>query len=800
MHSPILDRTNQILTETQNQLNRRTDSMFGVLFVIQLMGCIITALVFTPRTWAGDQSSVHIHVWAGLGLGTLLCAMPIYLVLFHRGQTFTRYGIVVAQMLYSSLLIHLSGGRIETHFHLFGSLAFIAFYRDWRLFIPATLIITVDHLTRAIYWPESVFGVLVASPWRAIEHAGWVLFEDIFLIIGCIFSAREMVKISSTQAKLEYSNSQTEQIVAERTQELRTRGEELARSEERFRLAVQGSQDGLWDWDLKNNTVYYAPRWKELLGCEEHEISDSLVEWFSRIVSEQLARFYQDMNMLRSGEIKRLDTELEIMHADGNTRWMLCRATAERDANGNATRLAGSMADISDLKHAQERLRQLAHHDRLTGLPNRGMFITAIDEELRLAKKDPGYQFAVLFGDFDGFKIINDSLGHAFGDSMLIHAGGMLSSHVMNTDVVSRFGGDEFAVLLRNVKNRDAENIAQRLVDSFSQPYEIDEHEITSTLSLGLVVNGSNHESADDMLRDADAAMYQAKNSGKSRWQLFDESMHKAAMKRLDLERELRRATSTMQTMDHEFKLLYQPIIDLESGEIAGFEALVRWEHPVLGLIQPDQFIPVAEDIGSIILLGEWTLRVACEQVVRWREEFGQEKRVYVNVNLSRRQLAHNGLIPLLKNTIRETGVRPEDLKLEITETTVMDARVDVIQIMNRIRSLGIELAIDDFGTGHSSLSCLRDFPIQVLKIDRAFMLNMSNHREFCALVHAIVSLAHNFDLQVVAEGIEDYTQVSQLQAMDCSYAQGYFFSRPVDSESATKLLRDGLSSDRIAA
>ena len=800
MNSQVIERTNEILTESRDRLNRRTDAMFGVLFVAQLIGCIAATLIFTPKTWAGAQGSTHIHVWAGLGLGTLLCSMPIFLILFHRGQVLTRYGIVIAQMLYSSLLIHLTGGRIETHFHLFGSLAFIAFYRDWKLLIPATVIISADHLLRAIYWPESIFGVLSASPWRAMEHAGWVVFEDVFLITGCIISSQEMLKISESQAKLEFANAETEQIVAERTKELRSRGEELARSEERFRLAVQGSQDGLWDWDLSNKKMYFAPQWKELVGCQEHEIADSMDEWFSRIVSEQLTRFYKDLHMLRKGVIKTLDTELEMMHADGTTRWMLCRATAERDGDGNATRLAGSMADISELKLAQERLRQLAHHDRLTGLPNRGVFVSQIEKELQVAKKNPGYRFAVLFGDFDGFKIINDSLGHAFGDSMLIHAGETLLSHVKDTDVVSRFGGDEFAVLLRDVEDDEAERIAQRLVDSFRNPYEINEHEITSTLSLGLVVNGGEHGSADDLLRDADAAMYQAKNAGKSRWQLFDESMHQAAMKRMDIERELRRVTACEETMNRELKLLYQPIVDLDCGEIAGFEALIRWEHPEMGLIEPDRFVGIAEDIGAIIPIGEWTLRVACEQVAEWRKDFGDDQRVYMNVNLSRRQLVHTELIPLLERTIEDTGVRPEDLKLEITETTVMDARVDAVKIMRRIRALGIELVIDDFGTGHSSLSCLRDFPIQVLKIDRAFMLNMSNHREFCALVHAIVTLAHNFDLQVVAEGIEDQDQISQLQTMDCSYAQGYFFSRPVDAAAATLLLRDGLSYRRLAA
>ncbi|MFI4882634.1 MAG: hybrid sensor histidine kinase/response regulator, partial [Phycisphaerales bacterium JB064] len=273
--------------DAEARVHRRTDLLFGVLFVVQFIGAVVATILLTPRTWSGSESSVHIHVWAGLGIGALLCIMPLILIVFRRGQPVTRYTIAVAQMLYSALLIHLSGGRIEAHFHIFGSLAFLAFYRDWRLLIPATGVVLVDHVVRGLFWPESVFGVLVASPWRSLEHAGWVVFEDMFLAISCIQSRREMKAIAVSQAETEGARDSTERLVEERTEDLRKQTEALARSEERFRLAVQGAQHGIWDWNLKTNKVFYAPRWKQLIGCDDAEIGDSPEEWLSRIVSER---------------------------------------------------------------------------------------------------------------------------------------------------------------------------------------------------------------------------------------------------------------------------------------------------------------------------------------------------------------------------------------------------------------------------------------------------------------------------------------------------------------------------------
>lgn len=795
MQAGTSERALELFGEAESRVHRRTDVLFGILFVVQFFGAVAAALILTPRAWAGSESTVHIHVWAGLLLGALLCLMPLALIVFRRGEAVTRYTIAVAQMLFSALLIHLTGGRIETHFHIFGSLAFLAFYRDWRLLVPATAVIGADHLFRGFFWPESVFGVLVAGPWRAFEHAGWVLFEDVFLAVSCIQSRREMMAIADSRAQLESAYEETERQVRERTADLTARTESLARSEERFRLAVQGSQDGIWDWDLRDNTVYYAPQWKQLIGYAEDEIGSSPDEWLGRIASSHLAQFHEAVTKLSTGESALLDVELEMTHADGDARWMLCRATAHQDGEGRVTRLAGSLADISELKAVQERLRLLAHHDRLTGLPNRGVFTERVSHAVACAKRDPGRSFAVLFGDFDGFKNVNDCLGHAVGDAMLIRAAERFRSGLREGDTVARMGGDEFGVLLDDVQTADAAmETAGRLIDAFRGPYTLKGYEVISTLSLGLVMSGPEYESAEDMLRDADAAMYQAKTGGKSRVKMFDQKMHEEAMRRLDTERELRHATRDTESMDRAFRLQYQPMVDLSSGRIMGFEALVRWDHPVNGLILPGQFIPVAEEAGMIIPLGEWVLHRACEQAVIWRRSLGPSRPFQMNINLSPRQMKQPGLIPTLKRLITQTGVRPADLMLELTETAMMDNRVDAVEIMNRIRGLGIGLAMDDFGTGQSSLSCLRQFPIQTLKIDRAFLLNITLKREFSAVVQAIISLAYNLDLNVVAEGVEDESQLVQLQAMECGCAQGHYFSRPVDAADASRLLDGGLS------
>jgi diguanylate cyclase (GGDEF)-like protein/PAS domain S-box-containing protein len=559
----------------------------------------------------------------------------------------------------------------------------------------------------------------------------------------------------------------------------------LKESEQRYALAVHGSNEGLWDWDLTTDKVYYAPRWKELMGLSEDEVGDRPDEWISRITSGCLARFHASLTEHINGETERFDIELEVQHADGATRWMLCRAAAVRGEDRNAIRIAGSLADITDLKYAQNELHSMAHHDQLTGLANRALFTDRLNHAIARAKRNPDYQYAVLFLDFDRFKVINDSLGHSMGDRLLAGMADRILAGVGKADTVARFGGDEFVILMAGVRGvADAQELSTRLLGALSEPFDFDACEVVSTASIGVVEGAGNYRNADEVIRDADTAMYQAKAGGRARYCLFDSQMHSQAVRRMKLEQDLRQSN-----FDEQFRAYYQPIIDLESGETAGFEALLRWEHPEHGQIQPGEFIEIAEESGLIVELGEWVLVEACKQMVSWRSQFSDALDMSINVNLSRRQLLHADLLKTIQNALDKTGLPASALKLEVTEGTVMDSQCSIVSMMEQIRDLGVRLAMDDFGTGHSSLSCLHQFPIDQLKIDRGFIVNMQEHREFAAVMDAIITLAHFLHLEVVAEGIENADQLAQLQAMDCKFGQGFYFAKPMPPQAATDYL-----------
>lgn len=556
--------------------------------------------------------------------------------------------------------------------------------------------------------------------------------------------------------------------------------------EQRYTRALHGSRDGIWDWDLVGDKVYYAPRWKELLGVEEHEIGDSIDDWLERIAPANRLPFQHQLAEHLDGELDAVDIEMEMRHGGGGSRWMLCRAVATRDESGKAVRLSGSLADITELKRTQELLRHTGLHDRLTGLPNRELLISRLEQSLQRKQDEPGHLCALLYFDFDRFKSVNDGLGHDAGDALLKSIAERLLVSTRECDVVSRFGGDEFVVLLDGVDGLDeVERICDRLVSVCALPHAVHGYEVVSTASIGIVMSDQEGSQTKSMLRDADAAMYQAKSAGKNRYRVFDKALHHQMLEQLALERDLRR-----QPFDSEMVLHYQPIIALESGELAGFEALVRWEHPILGLLGPDHFIPMAEETGLMIQLGEWVLRTACGHMAAWREQIGRDRPLSVSVNCTRRQLAHPGFIPMLTQTLEQTNLDPSDLKLEINESVIMDSRSEVMPVMREIQAMGIKLAMDDFGSGRSSLSCLHQTPINDLKIDRGFVQNMPDQREFAAVVHSIIQLASNLNIEVVAEGIENNDQLAQLQAMDCHYAQGNLLSKPMPVEQASEYLQ----------
>ena len=447
--------------------------------------------------------------------------------------------------------------------------------------------------------------------------------------------------------------------------------------------------------------------------------------------------------------------------------------------------------DFRKRKQTEQELQHAASHDALTSLPNRAQFIQKLSDVIAAAQPRPDYRFAVMFLDLDHFKVINDSLGHDAGDQLLTAMARRLHECVSRLPIacdgrmVARLGGDEFVVLLDGICDpSDACHVAEEILAAAAQPFATRDHEIHTGVSIGIMIGDPRYRQPEDVLRDADTALYRAKNAGRARYAVFDERMHESAMLRLRLENELRRA------IDHdEIHAHYQPIVALESGSLEGFEALARWEHPDRGLLLPGDFIPVAEETGLIIPLGWKMLESACRQLRQIQHTFPHRPASSISVNISQRQLTEKSFIDRLAGLIERTGIEPRLLKLELTESMLMQHASSITPLLSEIRELGVTLAMDDFGTGHSSLSCLHRFPLDLLKIDRAFIANMGLNRQYAAVVHAVITLAHNLGIAVVAEGVETLDQVVQLQSLDCDFAQGYFFSKPVPEGSIPALL-----------
>jgi len=567
--------------------------------------------------------------------------------------------------------------------------------------------------------------------------------------------------------------------------------EALKESEERYALAALGSNDGLWDWNLLSNVVHFSPRWKAMLGYQEDEVGDTPEQWFDRIHDADRERVKEEIAAHQKGLTPHFESEHRVLHKDGSFHWMLSRGVAVHDASGNASRMAGSQTDITEGKVS----------DPLTGLPNRLLFIDRVGRLIKHMKRRKNHLFAVLFMDLDGFKMINDSMGHLVGDQLLLGVANRLEKCLRSTDTVARLGetetftvarlgGDEFTVLLDDIKDPDdAKRAADRMMKALVAPFILGGKEVFTSVSIGIALSNSAYEQPEEILRDADTAMYRAKSLGKARYEVFDADMRASVMARLQLETDLRRALER-----GEFRNFYQPIVALASGEIAGFEALLRWQHPTRGLLGPGEFIPVAEETGLIRELGWWNLREACRQISEWRASASGHRNLTISVNLSAKQFLQPKLVEDIGKLLSDLALPPEVLKLEITESTVMGDPTAAVEMLQHIKSLGIQLAIDDFGTGYSSLSYLHRFPLDTLKIDRSFISNMGDDGEGMEIARTILPMANNLRLDVVAEGVETIQQVALLKKLQCKYGQGFYFSRPLSAEGTSALLAGDLT------
>ncbi len=575
---------------------------------------------------------------------------------------------------------------------------------------------------------------------------------------------------------------------------------QLAERDRLFQLISENAADMIAVVDRDGRRLYNSPSYQKILGyCQDELSTTSPVE---QIHPDDRTRVFEAAQKARlTGRGERL--EYRILHKDGSWRVLESTASAIRGANGETDGLVIVNRDITERKRAEEMLAHNSFHDSLTHLPNRSLFLDRLERALAVARRHTDFKFAVLFIDVDEFKVVNDSLGHPAGDALLIQIAQRLTACLREGDTVSsslvesqaeeshvgnstlaRPGGDEFAVLIEELHDpSDAVRVAERLQNRLSIPFEMDGHEIVVNTSIGIAFSSNAGAEAQDVLRDAEIAMYRAKHSGKARCEVFDNGMHADALKRLQLEADLRKALEL-----GEFRVYYQPVVSLRDMQIVGFEALTRWQRPT-GVVMPGEFIAVADEIGIILPLNRQLLEEACQQLRAWQELFPSDPPLAIAVNITPKQFAQPDLAAQIGQILQQTGIEPKCLDLEITETIAMaDARHSSVALA-QLKALGARLSIDDFGTGYSSLSRLQRFPVDTLKIDRAFISRMDSDLETYEIVRIIVMLAHSLGLKVVAEGVETQEQVDMLKQIGCELAQGYLFSKPVSQQDIQQLL-----------
>lgn len=558
---------------------------------------------------------------------------------------------------------------------------------------------------------------------------------------------------------------------------------DLQRSQERYLMAAEGSQIGLWDWDLTYDQLYLSPRWKEMLGFAECELVGGIEKWVDLIHPNDLPVFFDLRATRNPGEQERFDCELRMLHRDDSYRWMQCTGIVLCDAEGKPRRLAGSLADITEGKV----------RDPLTGLPNRLLFEEKVERALGAARSG-NCPSAILFLDLDKFKIINDSLGHDAGDLLLCEVARRLQNCVRQMEqsasgvlevCVARHGGDEFTILMSHMRTpHDSNTLASAIIAALSEPFQLRTHEVSIGVSIGIAFCSQTVSQPLELISQADTAMYCAKTSGRGRFCVYDPEMQVVAAARLALENDVRSALKNDQ-----FFVVYQPIISLKTGQIESFEALCRWQHPQETSIGPDVFVPILESLGLIDQLGEHVLKIAGQQIELWNNDRDPRHPLSITVNCSTLEFNQPHFSRDLLTRIIVAGVNPRSLRLEVTESALMESPDSARRIIQELRDFGIKVGLDDFGTGYSSLAYLHRLPLDLLKIDKSFVRSMHRGNEGYEIVRTIISLAQGLNLDVVAEGVETLEQHDLLTELGCTHAQGYLYSKPLTANAIRETL-----------
>jgi len=561
-----------------------------------------------------------------------------------------------------------------------------------------------------------------------------------------------------------------------------------------IRRRARTDNEGLFDWNLDSDRIHFSPQWLALIGCDDHELGGQPDDWFQRVHPDDSAELLREIESARLGESTTFACRYRLRQKDGTFRWMDCRGTVVRDRAGRAIRLTGSQSDVT--------VEMVS--DPLTGLPNRLLLIERVTHSIARAKRHKGFHFAVLVID----------LGRPAGpvrpsgttkDPLLTAVARRLETCLRNSgimaalghnDLVARLDGDYFGILLEGLKETtDAKVAADHILGEMLQPVPVGGREVRLSASIGVAVSATGYSAADEMLHDAHVAQHRARMLGGSHCEVFDTAILKSEQAELALENDFGPALQR-----REFMLLFQPIVSLVSNEIAGFEALVRWQHPVLGMLSPDDFIPLAEKTGFIVPLGTWIVREACRHLRAWDADLSESRDLSVSVNVSVAQMRDPGLVDQIAGALRDSGLEPRRLVLELTEGIAAANPAAIITLLMQLRALGVRISIDDFGTGYSSLAYLRQFPIDTLKIDRSFVRNMVTNKDTAEIVAVVMNMAHQLGLHVVAEGIEHASQCEPLRALNCDAGQGHFFGAPMNAEAAAELLRTGLPPHLSAA